>query len=513
MRVVIPLPPGWRLPDAERQGRPVRVTIFVRDAKVAGATVVALCLAWCAESCSSAVSRPSPSAESVLPATPCPSVATGTVSATNPVGPATPGGREVWARTLPHGTAVGEVLSPDGTKLFVTGNANNKFETVAYSTATGAQLWARAYRPGGFRYASAGAIGVSSGGAQVYVTGSIRRRSVGAARWAIVAYGAGTGRLLWVSHPPGGYFGPLVVSPDGTTVYVAGSERASGHIGVIAYDAATGTMRWLRHYTKVPGYAVSIAVSPDGTTIYISGDVGAGVAHAIGGASDPPSILVLAFQAATGTLKWATRYSAPKRAIRRDIHIGGAFAGPVVVGSGGSILYEAGTESNDSGGKATTTVAFSATTGMCLWLARYKEPGPGGEEAVTPDGRTVIRVGVRSNGDATGYAITSYNAKTGTSRWAKSVPVSANGWVVPSGLVIDSRSDTVFVASSQYPGSYYLTAWSVVSGALLWRASYAGAGTYLPVAIALNSDGTRLFVTGLAGSSAEKGMTTVAYRT
>ena len=98
----------------------MRVTIFVRDAKVAGATVVALCLAWCAESCSSAASRPSPSAgQSVLPATPCPSVATGTVSATNRVGRRTPGGREVWASTLPHGTAVGEVLSPDGTKLFV----------------------------------------------------------------------------------------------------------------------------------------------------------------------------------------------------------------------------------------------------------------------------------------------------------------------------------------------------------------------------------------------------------
>src|SRR6266851_8423523 len=60
-----------------------------------------------------------------------------------------------------------EAVSPDGTRLFVSGDVKNYFETVAYSDATGAQLWARAYQPA--TYSDPTAITVSPDGARVYV--------------------------------------------------------------------------------------------------------------------------------------------------------------------------------------------------------------------------------------------------------------------------------------------------------------------------------------------------------
>lgn len=58
------------------------------------------------------------------------------------------------------------------------------------------------------------------------------------------------------------------------------------------------------------------------------------------------------------------------------------------------------------------------------------------------------------------------------------------------------------------PGGYDIAAWSVAGGTVLWTSSYPPAKVYLLAAIALNRDGTRLFVTG---SWPNHGVTTVAY--
>jgi DNA-binding beta-propeller fold protein YncE len=109
--------------------------------------------------------------------------------------------------------------------------------TVAYSAATGTQLWAKAYRgtsPGGGGAASAG---VSPDGKKVYITGfvgDIQKNGYGT-----VAYNAVTGTKLWAKT----YLGPagdssavaLAVSPVTGTVFVTGgSESSTGR-----YDYAT----------------------------------------------------------------------------------------------------------------------------------------------------------------------------------------------------------------------------------------------------------------------------------
>jgi len=402
---------------------------------------------------------------------------------------ATPG-EQLWASTLPGGTATAEAVSADGMRLFVAGylGTQQSFETVAYSAATGAQLWAKAYQAAGSSYSYPAAITVSPDGARVYVTGdTMSALGQGAATFA---YDAGTGKQLWVSryNTKGAAVSGLTVSLDGTTVYVTGAGRVSGrqsHPAVIAYAAATGRQRWLRYYTKVPADGGS--VSPDGKTVYVTGSGGS-------------SVLTVAYQA-TGTVKWATRYNNP---------YGGAGGGEVVLGPGGSNLYIVGAASNKSGHFDTATFAYRTATGKCLWLDRYNSRGGGGQIAMTPDGRKVILVATRNNGRAGGYAIASYSASTGATRWTRQAPVAADELSVPAGLVIDPHGDTVFVASSQDPGGYDTAAWSVADGTLLWTISYAPAKVYHPAAIALSGDGTRLFVTGLWP---DHGITTVAYQT
>jgi sugar lactone lactonase YvrE len=399
-------------------------------------------------------------------------------------------GEQLWASTLPGGAASGEAVSPDGATVFVTGGyGTTHFETVAYRAATGTRLWARSYQAAGNIYTTA--ITVSPDGARVYVNGVGDTSSATGQGGATVAYDARTGRQLWVRryNTKGAFWSALAVSPDGTTLYVTGSRGLGSHaeFGVIAYAAATGKQRWLRYYTKVPGYAASVAVSPDGKTVYATG---------LGGSS----VLTVAF-GATGTLKWATRYSNP--------YPGGAAGGQIVAGPGGTAVYVVGAAANKYGHYDTATFAYCAATGKQLWLDRYNAlAGPSsfvGAIGVTPDGRTVVVTGSLNESRTGRHVITAYNASTGATRWTRRARAA---WA-PVGLVIGPHGNTVYVASS---GTYDVAAWSDADGTVLWKASYTAAKVYIPAAIALSADGTRLFVTGSVGWN-RSGMTTVAYQT
>ncbi len=314
---------------------------------------------------------------------------------------------------------------------------------------------------------------MSPDGGTVYVTGDTSSAlGQGAATFA---YDAGTGKQLWVSryHTKGAYLGAPAVSPDGATVYVAGTGRLSGRqsqFAVIAYAAATGQQRWLRYYSTVPGFAASAAVSPDGTTVYVTGD-------SVG------SVLTVAYQA-TGNLEWATLYKNP--------YAGGAAGSQIEAGPGGNAVYVVGTASNKSAHSDIATFAYRAATGKCFWMDRYNaRAGPfAGAIGVTPDGRTVVVTGSPNEGRTGGYAIAAYNASTGATRWTRRAPAAKDAPEVPSGPVIDPNGDTVFVVSSQY-----IAAWTVADGTLLWTTRYAPAKVH-PAAIALSGDGTRLFVSG-----------------
>ena len=130
-------------------------------------------------------------------------------------------------------------VSPSGKTVFVTGDSRgatsgHDYATVAYSTATGARLWARRYNGRANRDDSAAAVAVTPGGGQVLVTGYSQSAASGA-DYATVAYNTATGAQQWVRR----YDGParlddkassLGVSPPGGR-HTSPGTAASGSRG------------------------------------------------------------------------------------------------------------------------------------------------------------------------------------------------------------------------------------------------------------------------------------------
>ena len=153
-------------------------------------------------------------------------------------------GAQLWAKHYSAsgtgGGASSVAASPAGATVFVTGGSGGDYATVAYSATTGAQLWAKRYNGPGNSDDYARSMAVSPDGKAVFVTGA----SIGASGvrydYATVAYSTATGAQLWAKR----YNGPgngddsassVAVSPRGGTVFVTG-----GSTGVTSHaDFAT----------------------------------------------------------------------------------------------------------------------------------------------------------------------------------------------------------------------------------------------------------------------------------
>ena len=176
--------------------------------------------------------------------------------------------------------------------------------TIAYSAATGASVWLQHYTGAQFG-GGASAVAVSPDGSTVYVTGGVMVSS-GDEEYATVAYQAATGTMRWaqVQNGTSGSFGDdsaataLAVSPDGSAVFVTGllTAPAGASYGTVAYGAAAGTKLWFQQYetpsaTVLNDFAAALAVSPDGTQVFVTG-----------AANDAYG--TVAYAAATGAQQW-----------------------------------------------------------------------------------------------------------------------------------------------------------------------------------------------------------------
>ena len=197
-------------------------------------------------------------------------------------------------------------VSPDGSKVFVTGMYNNLapqpppyparfgYATVAYDAHTGAQLWEVRKHWDGSDHNEAFAIAVDPSGQRVLVTGLTRQASPRQTDFMTVAYDTATGSQVWTDRyafPDADLETPraIVMDPDGETVYVTGVSsrpppglpcagcalhQRHGDQLTIAYDVATGQRRWQARYNAGGESNLdspeAMAVSPDGTRIYVA---------------------------------------------------------------------------------------------------------------------------------------------------------------------------------------------------------------------------------------------------
>jgi hypothetical protein len=407
-----------------------------------------------------------------------------------------------------HPQAIG--VSPDGTKVFVTGysqgsSSQRDYATVAYEASTGAKLWAKRYNGPANGTDEATALGVSPDGSTVFVTGF----SVDAtthADFATIAYDASTGAEQWVKRFDGPWnrsdgASALGVSPNGSTVFVTGfSRRTNNDYLTVAYETTAGSTLWVHRYNgpgKSTDEATALGVSPDGSTLFVTG---------FSWGTTTVDYATIAYDASTGLELWVKRHSGPGSSSN--------IADALAVSPDGSAVFVTGT------GPPKATVAYDASSGAELWARRYN--GRASDLGVSPDGSMVFVTGT-SVGTTTyeDYRTVSYDALTGTPLWAKRYngPADANDDAIALGVSPDGSA--VFVTGYSWGTTTYVdyatAAYDTSAGATLWVRRYSSPGsgaasTDFAEALGVDPLGAAVFVTGSStATTTREDYGTVAY--
>lgn len=207
-------------------------------------------------------------------------------------------GAQRWAsryngRANGNDFASGVAVAPGGKSVYVTGGSPNSttrtanpfahddFATVAYNAATGAQRWIARYNDTSNGGDEGGSVAITPDGRTVIAAGpSYGGDGTG---YATLAYNAATGAALWtrrvLGFPVGVFLSTqtLAVSPDSSTVYVAGPSPCGFcdyHYRTVAFAVATGAQQWMSTYNgpgKGDDNPSAVALSPDGRTLYVTG--------------------------------------------------------------------------------------------------------------------------------------------------------------------------------------------------------------------------------------------------
>jgi DNA-binding beta-propeller fold protein YncE len=392
------------------------------------------------------------------------------------------------------------------TGYFTAAGGTEEYATIAYTTVTGSRVWSKAYTgPGAIDGIPnrAVSVAVSPNGKTVYVTGESGSAATGDwTSYATVAYSAATGAQLWAKRygVPGDYASAPVkvaVSPNGKMVYVTGDSDNSFTAGggadyaTVAYNAATGAQVWVRRFNGglTYGGAASMAVNPNGSTVYVTGNTGTG-----GGSGT--AYATIAYNAATGAQRWIKRYSGG------EFGDGGA---AVAVSPNGKTVIVTG--SVDAGGTtAYATIAYNAVTGAQVWARRYGTPGTDYARAVavSPNGKTVLVTGmisgVAGTDGAQEYATIAYNAATGAQVWVRAYDGDEFGGNGDQAYAVAVSPDgkTVYVTGTTFAAEHATTiAYSTAVGTPLWVRSHDDGGT---VSVAVSPVTGTVLVTGFGNN-------------
>jgi hypothetical protein len=399
-----------------------------------------------------------------------------------PAAAGTGGGTQVWeARDAgPNGAydqTAGMVASPDASTVYVAASSDGAFVVVAHDAATGARRWSvRARAPGGVQI-FAEAVAISPDGTRPFVTGDVEQ-SINTRSTLTVAYDTSDRSILWsarLSVGSGREAIPrrMMVSPDGTAVFVTGSQ--SGTHGVddfwdyftASYAADSGTLTWTATYDgPVHGgdTAEGLGISADGSRVFVTGT-------SLGSGTDRDFATVA--YAWDGSPLWASRYDA------------GAddFATDLVVSPDGSRIYVAGFGRASLGDPhGFRTVAYSAATGADVRVAAYDDGGDdmAADVAISDDGSRVVVTGSGS-GDFTTVA---YDGSLHRAVWsarydgghgiddASAVAVSQDG----SRVYVTGESQEGRIACfGEVPSTAFATVeYEAATGNQGWVSRYAG---------------------------------------
>jgi PQQ-like domain len=428
---------------------------------------------------------------------------------------ATPSERQLWvhrydgpSRSYDYG--ISTAVSPDGTTLYVAGSSDGggtslDYVTIAYDESTGETEWVSRYdRPTG-AYDEAIAMAISPDGTRLFVTG-FSDPTDASPDFATVAYDARTGAELWTAIYDGGYDLAIAIatSADGSEVFVTGVGGTGSYPTTAAYDAATGEQLWV---DEVPqqGDGFAVAASPDSERVYVTGTCVCGHGE---------DFLTVAYDASTGTEVWKAIYDGPSHAqdVAVDLAVSPDGRRLFVTGqSADSQGYGYATIAYDAlSGRAAWLATFHGPGGGVGFAKAL---------GVSPDGTMVYVTGNLAPPPhrLERYATVAYDADTGAKRWVSMYKGPGTGNDGANALVVSPTGDRVYVTGHatvrRQSEGYGTVAIDAASGATMWSALYTGPDTQSDeaYAIAVTPDGRRVFVTGRSYGPNDADSATVAY--
>ena len=353
-------------------------------------------------------------------------------------------------------------------------------------------------------------VAASPDGTRVFATGIEKPSPSNANDFVVVAHDQ-AGSLLWTAR----YGGPaqkqdfpfeLIVSPDGKTVYVAGGQdgwnpsKGESDYALVALNAATGALRWASRYDSGRyDQAIDLTVSQDGEHIYVTG-----LSKGPGGQSDYDHLAV-AFAAADGAVEWATLSGAPGE--------GYDYSFAVAVSPDGKTVATTGWWQAHPRGFGYGTIAYDARTGERKWLSilggAENTSSSGWDVAFSPDSQLLYATGATALPPGTPHTrggTVAYDVETGEEVWVEKI--SACQPCLTLQLAVGSDG-TLYVGGDSYPfrtggqSGYHLDLMAMAldgeDGERRWRTSYdlLEQNQFLGQ-LALSPNGQHVYLSGLS---------------
>lgn len=434
------------------------------------------------------------------------------------------GGGELWIdRYNPEGDAgaagLFPLMAPDGTTVYAVGAITGDLgghRIVAFEPATGEQRWA-AERADGFG-AHIGAL--SSDGSRIYLAGTIPTGTETREDWAIVALDAADGHELWRTTfggigrrdlPTG-----IAVAPEGDRLYVTGMstmpESFKRGFATLAFDAASGTTLWTSRYfgpNRGKDEPAGAVLSPDGDRLFVTG-------WSPGRTTDE-DFATLSYDASNGERRWVRRYDGPGGGTSHDL------PDSVVIAPDGGTIFVTG-QSTGAGGKPDwQTIAYRSSDGDKVWSARYSR-GARAEDhpnamTIAADGDRIYVTGDSSRGGNIDATTIAYAARNGSRAWVAHYDGPQRkqdfGWDIeasPDGRHVYVTVEATFGERNR--PDFLTIDYSANGGAARWASRYEGperSRDYFPT-LAVSPDSRRVFVVGREWpDDSDLWFTTIAY--
>jgi WD40 repeat protein len=436
------------------------------------------------------------------------------------------GGTQRWESSYLEGQPAYSndvVSSPDGGTVFVTGatdttNKRSHIGTVAYDAATGKRRWVAEYPRSGPEHAVGRLLAVSPDGRRVFVSAvSFCRGATCGDRpfdgYTTVAYDARTGDREWVAQDDsmGGGAHDMVVSPDGSRLYVGGSSEGGLASLVLAYDTATGAEVWRLERPAGLVEHSAMNLSADGSTLYFADPAPPAQPVAAPCYSSGGGYRVVALDASDGSPEWATTYDNEGASCGIPISL--------LPSPDGARLFITGADHADAGNYGSQTVALASDSGSVLWdVDDPRILTVGGEVeiglGVDPDGSKVVVFGNRCEKPAFGCdtpvgTTIAYDATDGRSLWSSTF--TSGGQFFASDLAVAPDGSNVYVAGYEHMPCFTdcqihartdapMVAYDLDSGAERWSSIVQDG--YV-VALALSPDGRSIFTAGSSMGSTD----------